>query len=151
MHILGDDQKKQLKIGRVGTRDEEQTRILAIVLLLAGPDLADRPFITGVPCSSSDSAVQMAQSFTSPVLADPSACLPLRPTSSSAPRGIPVPSIPDTGSAAAEESPAVRCRRVRLRQFLFPTLLTFLPLVRHRGCHLCSHFRKARWRMDFAL
>ena len=64
MHILGDDQKKRLKIGRVGTRDEAQTRILAIVLLLAGPDLADRPFITkGVPCSSSDSALQMAQSY----------------------------------------------------------------------------------------
>src|SRR5467141_3290071 len=36
----------------------------------------------------------MVQSFTSPVLADPSGCLPVRPTSSSARKGMPVPSIP---------------------------------------------------------
>src|SRR6266699_5449508 len=48
----------------------------------------------GVPSSSSDSALQRVQSFTSPVLADPSGCLPVRPTSSSARKGIPVPSLP---------------------------------------------------------
>src|SRR4249919_2335361 len=48
----------------------------------------------GVPSSSSASALQMVQSFTSPVFADPSGCLPVRPTSSSARRGIPVPSMP---------------------------------------------------------
>jgi hypothetical protein len=37
---------------------------------------------------------QMVQSFTSPVLADPSGCLPVRPMSSSARKGIPVPSMP---------------------------------------------------------
>src|SRR2546426_695747 len=48
----------------------------------------------GVPSSSRASALQMVQSFTSPVLADPSGCLPIRPASSSARKGIPVPSMP---------------------------------------------------------
>src|SRR6266550_2786514 len=48
----------------------------------------------GIPSSSIDSALQIVQSFTSPVLADPSGCLPVRATSSSARKGIPVPSMP---------------------------------------------------------
>src|SRR6266568_7696047 len=48
----------------------------------------------GIPSSSSDSALHIVQSFTSPVLADPSGCLPVRATSSSARKGIPVPSMP---------------------------------------------------------
>jgi len=79
----------------------------------------------GVPCSSSDSALQMVQSFTSPVLADPSGCLPLGPPRSCA-KGIPsFRHTEDTVCGRARESRG-SCARVHLRRSLFPDLLAVL-------------------------
>src|SRR5512134_1028704 len=49
---------------------------------------------TGVPSLSRPSAVQTVTSLTSRVLAEPSGCLPTRPSSSQRRIGTPVPSMP---------------------------------------------------------
>ena len=85
---------------------------------------------TGIPCSSRDSALQMVQSFTSPVFADLSGCLPVWPTHASVRKGMPVPSMPryrgmpveqehrggsvSTRSASAISFPRAFCRSLHL-------------------------------------
>ena len=49
---------------------------------------------TGMPFSSRVSALRRVTSLTSRVLAEPSGCLPARPTNSGLRTGTPVPSIP---------------------------------------------------------